>query len=161
MTEEEYWSRMIKREGWNTTTGELKRIVRENFHEIEGTREIMTELKGMGFKLGLLSVHTKEWIEFCNDKFDYHKLFDSVSYSFEVGVSKPNKKAYQIILEKLESKPEECIFIDDQSRNLAPARELGIRTIWFVSSKQLIEDLRKEGIVLSKQSHKQKQKQSG
>jgi HAD superfamily hydrolase (TIGR01509 family) len=148
ITEEEYWQRMIKRNRWKIDVDTLKRKVRENFGEIEGTRNIIIRLKSMGFKLGLLSTHAKEWIEFCNGKFDYHKLFDSVSYSFEAGVSKPDKKAYRTLLEKLNSKPEECIFIDDHPKNLASAKELGMIAILFTTPKQLENDLAKEGICL-------------
>lgn len=97
MSEDEYWSRAIERNDWKTDISTLKSKVRENFVEIEGTREIIEKLKARGFRLGLLSVHAKEWIDYKSKKFDYHKLFHSVMYSFEVGVSKPDKMAYKLI----------------------------------------------------------------
>lgn len=142
ISEEEYWSRIIERNNWKVDIGLLKKAVRNNFEEIEGTRKIIEKLKKMGFKLGLLSVHAKEWINHCVRKFDYHKLFHSTLYSFEVAASKPDKKVYKLVLQRLDSKPEECVFIDDNKKNLTPARELGITTIHFKNPEQLKKELR-------------------
>ncbi len=141
LTEEEYWKKIILKNKWKIDINSLKKAARENFEEIEGVREIIKKLKERRFKLGLLSIHTKEWVDYCEKKFDYHKLFHSILYSFEVGISKPDKKIYELILEKLESKPGECIFIDDNEKNLIPAQELGIKTILFKNSKQLRKEL--------------------
>lgn len=146
ISEEEYLNRIIAKNGWKISNERLKSIIRENFREIEGTRQIIEKLKSNGFKLGLISVHGKEWIDYANQKFDYHRLFDSVMYSFEIALSKPDKKAYRLMMEKLDSKPEECIFIDDQQKNLDPAIELGMKAILFKNAGQLEKDLRQMGI---------------
>lgn len=141
ITEEEYWKKIIKKNNWNIDVKLFKKAIRNNFREIRGTREIIEKLREKGFKLGLLSVHAKEWIDYCNKKFDYHKLFYSILYSFEVGIRKPDKRIYELILERLKAKPNECVFIDDQERNLVPARELGMKTVCFEDSEQLKKEL--------------------
>ena len=147
ITEDEYWQNVIKKNGWFVDADLLKSAVRKNFEEIEGTRDIIETLKERGLKLGLLSVHAREWIDFCQKKFDYHKLFHSVSYSFEVGASKPDKRAYLLILEKLKSRPEDCMFIDDNPDNLKTADMLGMTTILFKNPKQLRTELTKRNIL--------------
>lgn len=147
MSEDEYWSKIIMKNGWKIGAGALKKAVRENFSEIAGTREIILRLKGKGFRLGLLSNHAREWAEFCSHKFGYHKLFHSVLYSFEVGVSKPDTKIYALSLERLDARPEECVFVDDMEANLAPARRLGMRTILFRSPEQLERELASLGLL--------------
>lgn len=146
ISEDEFWRRVIKNNNWPISLKEIKELVRKNFNEIEGTREIIERLKKKGYKLGLLSVHSKEWVEHCERKFDYHKLFHSISYSFEVAVCKPDKEAYNHILKKLKAKPEECLFIDDQLKNIKAARDLGISAILFKNPEQLKKDLKKLGI---------------
>lgn len=148
ITEDEYWASLISRTGWDIDIDTLKAAVRKNFVEIEGTRALIEELKEKGFKLGLLSDHTREWIEYCDGKFDYHKLFNSVLYSYEAKAMKPEKKVYEMILKNLDSRPEENIFIDDKPKNLVPAKEMGIHTILFKDSKQLREELKALGIIL-------------
>ena len=145
ITEEEYWSKIIEKNKWDIGIKELKDAIRKNFQEIPGTIEILKALK-LKYKLGLLSVHGKEWIQFCNKKFDHHKFFDAIYYSFEEGVGKPDKRAYEKILIKLDVSAGQAIFIDDQERFLLPARELGIKTVLFKNSKQLKEELSLLGV---------------
>lgn len=144
--EDQYLNALIIHNKWPIDLKNLKATIRNNFREIEGTRKIIERLKTNGYQLGLLSVHGKEWISHCEEKFDYHKLFDSIVYSFEIGVCKPEKKAYLSILKKLGKEPSECLFIDDMEENLLAAREIGMNTILFTTSKQLVIDLKGMGI---------------
>lgn len=146
INEDEYISRAIRKNGWKVEIPVVRSIIHENFKELESIRELLIRLKKQGFKLGLLSIHPKEWIEYNSTKFDYHRFFDAILYSFEAELSKPNKKAYEIILEKLDSKPEECIFVDDNQANLNPARELGMKTVFFESASQIESEFRKIGL---------------
>jgi putative hydrolase of the HAD superfamily len=146
ISEDEFWSQIIKKHKWKIGLDEVKRIVRSNFKEIEGTREIVEKLRARGFKLGLLSVHGKEWIEHCEKKFDYHKLFHSVLYSFEISICKPDIKAFEHVIIKLNAPAKECLFIDDTEQNLVSARKLGMKTILFKNPKQLIRELKALGI---------------
>ncbi len=147
ISEDEYLSRLIKKNRLNADPDTLKTVIRENFREINGTRPIIERLKERGFKLGLLSVHGREWVDYASKKFNYHRLFHSVLYSFEVSASKPDKKAYKLMLERLGSKPEECLFIDDTPANISSASELGMQTILFKSADQLDDDLRSLGVM--------------
>ncbi len=146
VTEEIFWKTLINENTWNINASTLGEIVRDQMVEIEGTREIMEKLKDNGYRLGLLSVHAKEWIDHVEEKFDFHKLFHSRTYSFEVGVSKPDPEAFRHILERLGASPSECLFIDDYHVNTTAAEKLGISTIIFTHAEQLKEDLVKMGI---------------
>lgn len=146
LTEDEYWAKAIKNNKWNTNAKTLKRVLRENIYEVKGTRAIMEALRAKGFKLGILSIHGKEWIAYCERVFKYHKLFDATEYSFEAGITKPKKEAYLRILKKLKAKPEACLFIDDNPKNLPPAEALGIKTILFKNANQVRKDLITFGI---------------
>jgi len=147
LTEEECWLKIIEKNNWKVDVELLKKAIRDYFEEIKGTRKIIERLKERGFKLGLLSIHVKEWVDYFDKKFDYHKLFHSTLYSFEVGLRKPEKRMYELILLKLDSKPEECIFIDDNSKFLVPAKELGMKTIHFRSPSQLENELKGMGLL--------------
>lgn len=148
ISEEEYLTSVIKDAGWSTNPDELKRGIRENFKEIDGTREILDDLKASGFKLGILSIHGKEWVEYILKKFDLGSVFDAMSYSYQVGISKPDPQSYQIIMQELGSKPEECLFIDDTRQNISAAKRLGMHAILFVNAQQLREDMSRLGINL-------------
>jgi len=70
-------------------------------------------------------------------------LFDVVVISFEVGMRKPDDEIYNYIVEKLQVRPDECIFIDNREVNLPPAQNMGMKTILFESSEQLEKELEK------------------
>jgi len=74
-------------------------------------------------------------------------FFDNTFFSNEVGIMKPDKRIFQIVLERIGLKADECMFIDDCERNLIPARELGFNTILFKNLEQLKQSLSKLKII--------------
>ena len=67
--------------------------------------------------------------------------FDAVVESSKVGCRKPEPRFYEIACEKLDVRPEECIFLDDLGINLKPAAAMGMTTIKVTSAVQAITDL--------------------
>jgi len=57
------------------------------------------------------------------------ELFDVVVESATAGVRKPEREAYELVLERMGLPAEEVVFLDDLGINLKPARELGMTTI--------------------------------
>ncbi|MCA9424811.1 MAG: HAD-IA family hydrolase [Candidatus Omnitrophica bacterium] len=80
---------------------------------------------GKKTSIWLLSNHRSHWLIPRLRRFDLVKHFDRVLISDEMGVAKPNPKAFAPILEEVDS-PKSVLFVDDQSRNVETARELGI-----------------------------------
>jgi epoxide hydrolase-like predicted phosphatase len=127
-------------EGWLEIRGGTSRVD-------EIVRETLENLKGKV----LLGVLTNSTV--LNDRVGVRKncygLFDFKIISHEVGVSKPEKMIYRILLEKLKEsgvKPDECVFIDDRKENLNAVEELGIESILFEDSEQMIRELRELGV---------------
>ena len=69
--------------------------------------------------------------------------FKKVYASCEIGVKKPYKKAFKMVLKDNKIKPTETIFIDNTPKNINSAKKLGFNTILFRNNKQLIKDLKK------------------
>ncbi|MHA1756900.1 MAG: HAD family hydrolase [Promethearchaeota archaeon] len=92
--------------------------------------EIIIRLHNAGYTVSLLSntydIHVKS-----NKLKGFFDLFDHVFLSNELGMRKPEIEKYKYVLEQLDAKPEECIFVDDKLINLVPARELGMIVIQF------------------------------
>jgi HAD superfamily hydrolase (TIGR01509 family) len=143
VSEDEYIRAVLKEYPQVGTQEWLKEHIRENFKEVEGTREIILELQKSRYKLALLSVHSREWIDYCEKKFKFHDLFYVISYSFDEKVSKPDPVSFKNILKKLNAQPEECLFIDDSEKNIVVAETLGIKSILFTNAENLRKDLRK------------------
>jgi|TARA_Y100000034_G_scaffold118952_1_gene160226 putative hydrolase of the HAD superfamily len=75
-------------------------------------------------------------------------LFDVYINSCDAKSRKPEKKIYQITLDELDLKAEECIFIDDREKYLPPAKEMGIQVILFKDIKQLKVGLVSLGVTI-------------
>lgn len=58
----------------------------------------------------------------------FERIFDINFIRYE---SKPAASAYERVLAALGARGDECLMIDDSARNLAPARALGMRTVWL------------------------------
>lgn len=69
------------------------------------------------------------------------QYFDVVVYSAEVGLRKPDPQIFSLLLNKLDAKPEETIFVDDFSENINAAQALGMQTVQFCSPDQAKEEL--------------------
>jgi putative hydrolase of the HAD superfamily len=57
--------------------------------------------------------------------------FDVVVDATHTGILKPDPRAYQACLDQLGLPASACVFVDDQQRNIAGARQLGLRTVHF------------------------------
>ena len=74
----------------------------------------------------------------------FHKLY----FSCDLGVRKPNKKIFKIAINKLHTKPDECLFIDDKPENVKAAKSIGIHAMQFENYNKLLKDLKNHGVKL-------------
>ncbi|RPJ40436.1 MAG: HAD family phosphatase, partial [Chloroflexi bacterium] len=59
---------------------------------------------------------------------------------------KPDPRIFEVFLEQIGRKPEQCLFIDDSRKNIEAANSMGFQTIRFESPEQLERELRERGI---------------
>ena len=79
------------------------------------------------------SIHIKEIKEYIRQYHpneDWHNTFDKMFLSYEIGLRKPDAAIYEHVLNEVNLKPEETIFVDDSRANIKGAEKLGINCIW-------------------------------
>lgn len=133
--------------GVSMTDKQMKEILRL----WKSTWSLQPEMQGLvrrlqdNYTLAILSnsdlVNSQEY-----SRKGWYDPFKVLVLSHEQGILKPNKRIYEITMEKLGFPAELCVFVDDQEKNLIPARELGMITILYRNLEQMIEDLRKIGV---------------
>lgn len=69
--------------------------------------------------------------------------FDVQMFSAEEGLMKPDPCIYQRCLERLETAPQQALFIDDNIGNVQAARQLGMMAVHYIDKNNQIQDLRK------------------
>lgn len=57
------------------------------------------------------------------------ELFDQLFLSYEIGMWKPDTEIYQYVLDTINLKPHEVLFLDDNPHNIQSANALGMQTI--------------------------------
>ncbi len=67
--------------------------------------------------------------------------FDVVISSAQCKIAKPDPAIFHLALELVKARPQEAVFVDDASRNIAAANALGLHTIHFRSAAQTRADL--------------------
>ena len=83
------------------------------------------------YHIALLSNDISEWSRFLRGFYGIESLIDAAFISGDLGYRKPDLEIYRIALDKLDAKPNECVFIDDYPGRVEAARELGIVAILF------------------------------
>ncbi len=97
----------------------------------------LMNLKTSGYILGLLSDTVPPTAQSIRLGGGYHP-FDFTILSCEVGLRKPDEKIYNVALSKIpDISPHNVVYIDDNPKNLVPARKLGMQTILAGNSKDL------------------------
>ena len=57
--------------------------------------------------------------------------FDAIVDATHTGILKPDPRAYQTVLDELALEADNCVFVDDQRRNIAGAAACNMRTVLF------------------------------
>jgi 2-haloacid dehalogenase len=109
---------------------------------IQPTVDIFRNIKSTGnYRTYALTNWSAETFPVALEKFDFLHWFDGRLVSGEEKTRKPFKIFYETLMQRFGITPHSSVFIDDNARNLVPAKELGFHTIHFTSPQQLAEAL--------------------
>jgi HAD superfamily hydrolase (TIGR01509 family) len=109
--------------------------------------ELMHQLSEQGYLLYGLSNWSREKFDLVKEELVFLPLLQDYVISGDAGITKPDKRIYQMLLERIGRPAAECIFIDDSEENVVAAEELGIRAILYRSPEQLSRELTDMGIL--------------
>lgn len=99
--------------------------------ELPESIDLLKELKTMGYGIYGLTNWSAEKIGYAFANYSFFSLFDGIVVSGVEKVVKPDRKIYEILLERYSLKPGECVFIDDNQDNVDMAKVLGVNAIRF------------------------------
>jgi FMN phosphatase YigB (HAD superfamily) len=92
-----------------------------------------------GYKTAILSNTEKPTVELIHkQKYD---AFDVAVFSCLEGITKPDRKIYEITLDRLGTSPAQTLFIDDRQDFIDGAKQVGLQTILFENVRQLRKEL--------------------
>ena len=115
---------------------------------IAGTVEILRELKFQSpTKLYALTNWSAETFPVALEKYDFLHWFHGRLVSGEEKTRKPFRDIYLRLIERFQIQPSGSVFVDDNLRNILPAKELGFTTIHFQSPEQFRRELKELGLL--------------
>jgi putative hydrolase of the HAD superfamily len=148
------WQRMqadeiTERDYWRTRTAEVGRLIGQDWTEMSQFvraargaqpkavirpefRTCIDRAEAAGIRLAILSNELDLFYgaDF-RDKLPFLARFETISDATHTGILKPDPRAYKACLDALDLPAGDCVFVDDQFRNIEGARRIGLRTVHF------------------------------
>jgi putative hydrolase of the HAD superfamily len=146
LSDEEFWLGYAQQTGTSLPTGwreEFRAALRDAIGVNPRMYALVEELKGQ-VRVGMLS-NIDERLAGVVRSLGLYEPFNPLLLSYEMGVEKPEARAYQMLLEALQLPANAVVFIDDKIENVRAARQLGIDAIWFQGEQPLRAELAQRG----------------
>ncbi|MFJ7325830.1 HAD family hydrolase [Streptomyces cyaneofuscatus] len=122
--------------------GRLEAFMGDLWAEYLGTpnEELMAYLRGIRRRsaLGILSNSFVGARERETALYRFDELVDEIVYSHEIGISKPDPRAFEAACAALGVRPEDCLFVDDVVINVEAARAVGMRAHLYEDNARTI-----------------------
>ena len=115
--------------------------------EIEGTAQVLTELRAAGVRLLALTNWSAETFPVARERFPSFALFEAIVVSGEHGIAKPDPALYRILLDRHEVDPATAVYVDDRPVNVEVAERLGMTGVVFEDAGRLRDDLVRLGLL--------------
>jgi 2-haloacid dehalogenase len=125
--------------------GRWKEMLGGPIHE---TVEIFRQLKfHTDLKLYALTNWSAETFPVALELYDFLHWFDGRLVSGEEKTRKPFPEIYKILIDRFQIDPKKAVYVDDNIRNVLPARELGFYGVHFRTPKLFKEELKGLGVL--------------
>lgn len=143
-----FWRALAQSAAIELTDSQIEQLIQHDVKMWTDTDAEMLEwarrVRDAGFSVAILSNMVKEIREHM-EHLEWLATFQNNTWSYELGISKPNAAIYQHALQKLGVRPNETLFIDDLAENVRAAEAEGINAILFTTPSQLQTDLTSHG----------------
>ena len=116
---------------------EIKGMVSKNDYAIPW----INELKKRGYRVYYLSNFSRKAEVECADALDFIPYMDGGILSYKEHLVKPMPQIYELLIQRYNLNPKECVFLDDTEINLTGASGFGIHTILFKNYEQAKDEL--------------------
>ncbi|MCK4850194.1 MAG: HAD family phosphatase [Phycisphaerae bacterium] len=142
ISESQFWEKVCS--SLNIPPPKSQSLWLEAFRESDSPKKDVFALAGSlranGYKTAILSNTEIPAVEYFNEK--EYGYFDVAVFSCSQGTMKPERRIYELTLEKLNLQPKEAVFIDDKPEYVEGANKVGLNTILFRNIEQVKNRLR-------------------
>ena len=141
-TIEEYWTKVLGQAELPQSEAIIKSFINSDLQDWTMINMDVLSWHGTlrkgGYKTAVLS-NLPEWFgNFYRNNFSWLNAFDTLIFSCDVKIIKPEPEIYSICLKNLGVDPEEALFFDDMEININGAKQIGINAELFISAERTI-----------------------
>lgn len=148
-SDEEFWLQFAKKNGTTLPTHwpqQLEAVMKESIGVNPEMYVLVAELRAKQIPVALLSNIDTRLAKLVRE-FGLYEPFDPCLLSCEIGVEKPDPKAYECLLKQLNFPAKDIIFIDDRQENIDAAHAVGLDAILFQSEIELRREFINRGLL--------------
>ena len=88
-------------------------------------------LKQAGYPVHAISNFSREKFDIVRRLFPFLDEFDELVISADVGMVKPDREIFELLIERTNLEPAQSLFVDDSEENIAAAHRIGFDTVLF------------------------------
>jgi len=96
-----------------------------------GIKALLSQANDNGISVWCLSNDVGRWSDKLRKNLGIEKFLKGSIISADVGVRKPDKEIYEILIHSVDYRLEDILFVDDREKNVIASRKAGIETIMF------------------------------
>jgi putative hydrolase of the HAD superfamily len=145
LTGQAFWQRIAKQAGLEPSDKLIDELVHWDVRmwmtENRAMLAWQLELKHRGLLTAIVSNMGDTIHKAMVSEFAWLSDFDVLVWSYLLRITKPDAAIYRYALDKLGTRPEEALFIDDRKPNVDAAIQMGMKGIVFTNVDQLRADL--------------------
>ena len=142
MTDEEFWTWAISEWKLNKSSQEIVALMINGYDINKNVVETIKKLREKGYKTAICSNNFPARVKGLQERFGFLDNFDVAVFSFEVGASKPDKRIFEVLINKSGTEANSIVFADDNPDNLSGAKDTGITTFLYNGFDKYLEQLK-------------------
>lgn len=113
---------------------------------IDESVHILKSVKDQGYRILALTNWSAETFPIALKRFDFLHWFEDVLVSGEIKMKKPDPAIFNLLVKRYKLDPKESVFIDDNIKNVAVSKTVGLDGIHFTTPYLLTLQLAERGI---------------
>lgn len=145
-----YWEAIVREAGLALDSAAIKELIHWDGRLWMALNPLMLAwaeaLRARGIRTAILSNMGDTVLRAMEREFDWLHRFDVLVWSYQLGIAKPDPAIYRYTVEKLGTRPEETLFIDDRQINVEAALALDMKAMVFTTVENLRADLIATGL---------------
>ncbi len=146
--ENEFWQDAVQYWGLPVSPDEIIRLISLGYEVNPEVDSLVKRLRSNGYLTCICTNNFSTRINKLEERFHFLQHFDVRVFSYEVGILKPDKKIFEVLVERCKCKPEEIVYSDDNESKLRGAKELGIESFVYDDFESFIQHLIELGVGL-------------